>query len=351
MDKVLSIVIPSYNVERFLRQTLDSFQTESILPEIEVLIIDDGSSDNTAAIGKEYETKHPDSFRVISKENGGHGSTINRGIEECQGRYFKVVDGDDWVNTPDLIKLVENLRECHADYVVTNYCEVDDRTGKENPVELTGLKELPYYSETEGKTGEIPFSEIVGKAQIPMHALVIRSEILKREHIRLDEHRFYVDVEYILYPVPFVKTVVYYDLCVYMYRLAQTTQSVSMQGYQKHIQDHIDVIMHLAEFADGYAKQADGESEKVLYINRRIAEMVGEQISIFMSYPADDKEIKKRFIGFERSLKEKNPEIYRLSGDESGTLRLLRVTRFAGYKTIMRMGQKRNHIEGMEQKR
>ena len=72
MDKVLSVVIPSYNVERFLRQTLDSFLDERILKDIEVLIVDDGSSDGTAAIGKEYENTYPDSIRLISKKNGGH---------------------------------------------------------------------------------------------------------------------------------------------------------------------------------------------------------------------------------------------------------------------------------------
>ena len=110
MEKVLTITIPSYNVEKYLNQTLDSFIQEEILADIEVLIVDDGSKDRTPLIGKEYEEKYPGTFRVISKENGGHGSTINRGILEARGRYFKVVDGDDWVNTGDFVKLVKPLR-------------------------------------------------------------------------------------------------------------------------------------------------------------------------------------------------------------------------------------------------
>lgn len=112
MEKILTVTIPSYNVEKYLRQTLDSFLAEEILEEIEVLIVDDGSKDGTAAIGKEYEKNYPGTFRVISKENGGHGSTINRGIQEAKGQYFKVVDGDDWVNTGDFIKLVKALIVC-----------------------------------------------------------------------------------------------------------------------------------------------------------------------------------------------------------------------------------------------
>lgn len=133
MEKILTVTIPSYNVEQYLRQTLDSFLAQEILEEIEVLIIDDGSKDHTAAIGKEYERKYPDTFRVISKKNGGHGSTINRGIQEASGRYFKVVDGDDWVNTEDFVKLVKALKSCTAEYVVTNYYEVNDRTGERTP--------------------------------------------------------------------------------------------------------------------------------------------------------------------------------------------------------------------------
>ena len=252
MEKVLTITIPSYNVEKYLNQTLDSFIQEEILADIEVLIVDDGSKDRTPLIGKAYEEKYPGTFRVISKENGGHGSTINRGIQEARGRYFKVVDGDDWVNTGDFVKLVNSLKTCEADYVVTNYYEVNDKTGEKTPKD---------YKELAGK--EIwKFEEAAAVTQLSMHSLVIKTEILKKNHIRLDEHCFYVDVEYILYPVPYVKNVEFLDLYVYMYRLAVTTQSVSLQGYQRHMQNHIDVILHLTEFFEKYlaAKKKEWET-------------------------------------------------------------------------------------------
>lgn len=332
MEKILTVTIPSYNVEKYLKQTLDSFLAEEILEEIEVLIVDDGSKDGTAAIGKEYERKYPGTFRVISKENGGHGSTINRGIQEAKGRYFKVVDGDDWVNTADFIKLVKALKTCTAEYVVTNYYEVNDKTGEKTPREY---KEL-------GKKKIWKFEEAASVTQIGMHPLVIKTEILKKNQISLDEHCFYVDVEYILYPVPYVNTVEFLDLYVYMYRLAVTTQSVSIQGYQKHIDNHITVILHLTEFFNQYAKT--GTPEKVEYIGKRIAQMVGDQITIFVSFPETDMSIKKKFMDFDRKLKELSPEIYRRSGEESGSLRLFRKTGFRGYKWIVKMCRKRNHI-------
>jgi glycosyltransferase involved in cell wall biosynthesis len=342
MKKILSIVIPSYNVEKYLEQTLISFVETSILGDIEVLVVDDGSKDSTAEIGKRFEEQYPETFRVISKENGGHGSTINKGIEECTGKYFKVVDGDDWVNTSDFKILVEKLKSCDADYIVTNYYEVDDQTGEKTGKDYAQLKQ-------EGmKESRWNFNDVATRAQPAMHALVFRSSILKQNQIRLDEHSFYVDVEYVLYPLPYIESVVYFDLYVYMYRLALATQSVSIQGFRKHIQNHIDVILHLSEFAEKYKKSATKEEQaKVDFIGKRIAQMVGDQITIFMSYSTGDKENKAKFLQFDKDLKEKSEWIYNLSSDESGILRLLRKFNFSGYKQIMGVGKKRNKMEDL----
>ena len=96
MDKLLTISIAAYNVESTLEDALSPFCECENKDKLEVLIIDDGSKDETAEIGKEYERQHPDIFRVISKKNGGWGSTLNVGIQEGKGRYFKQLDGDDY---------------------------------------------------------------------------------------------------------------------------------------------------------------------------------------------------------------------------------------------------------------
>lgn len=348
MGKILSVVIPSYNVEKFLRQTLESFVDEGILDKIEVLIINDGSKDGTEAIGKEYEEKYPQTFRVISKENGGHGSTINRGIEACTGRYFKVVDGDDWVNTSDFKMLVEKLETCEADYVITNYYEVYEESREKVSVEYKSLLKTPEDNAWNGT-----FEEIVGKVIPSMHALVLKTSILKEHQIRLDEHCFYVDVEYILYPLPYVETVAYYNLHVYMYRLGQITQSVSMEGFRKHIENHITVSLNLTKFVEAYRQQTAGMSQKkVDYIGKRVAQMIGDQVTIFMSYPTDNQSVWKQFVHYDKEIKKSSGWMYELSAKESGVLRLLRKTRFHRlcYKLIMRMGQKRNYMEALIEK-
>ena len=335
VDKILTITVPSYNVEKFLENTLESFVDERVLSAIEVLIVDDGSKDNTAEIGRKYEEKYPDTFRVISKENGGHGSTINRGIQEARGKYFKVVDGDDWVDREGFAELVHRLKNCNIDYIFTNYYEVNDGTGELNPITFPGIE----------KEIEMPFEKIANETRISMHALIIKTSILKENHIRLDEHCFYVDVEYILYPIPYVNSVIYFDIFVYMYRLAQVNQSVSMLGYQKHLQNHIDVVLHILDYINEYKKSLDYDTKKDTYMARRIAEMVQTQADIFMSFPLSDKTISKKFKEFDNEVKEKNLYVYKKSGEFSGMLRLLRKTGFKFYSLILRMSKVRNHQE------
>ena len=322
MDKVLTVVIPAYNVGKYVKKTLDSFLDKSILNDIEVLVVDDGSQDDTAKIAQEYQEKYPQTFHLIQKENGGHGSTINRGIEVASGKFFKVVDGDDWVNTKDFVKLVNSLKHCNSDYVFTNYCEVyePDFTIKEKGFSLIDSKEYLFES-------------ICSDIQIPMHALVIRTSILKDHHIRLDEHCFYVDVEYILYPIPYVSTVTFFNLYVYMYRLAISTQSVSTVGYQKHMKDHISVIMHLL----------GASYEKKRYIVQRISEMVLTQSAIYGSYSVTaDKEMKKSFIVFDQAVKAKNNMVYQFAEQSSGKLRALHKAHFHFYALISYFSRIRN---------
>lgn len=336
MEKILTITVPAYNVEKFLDQTLASFVDERMLEMLEVLVIDDGSKDGTAVTGRRYEERYPQTFRVISKENGGHGSAINCGIREAKGTYFKVIDGDDWADTEGLVMLVSKLAECNSDYVITNYYEVDDVTKERAEVRFPSLS----------PEKEMSFEEASKKIQIPMHALVIKTDILKQHDIRLDEHCFYVDVEYVLYPIPYVHTVLYYDIFVYMYRLAQANQSVSMKGFRNHMQNHIDVILHTLDYINACKEQKEMQEKakeaKIRYMSRRIAQMINDQASIFVSFPLSDKEIRKQFQAFDVCLKEKNPLVYKWAGEYSGLLRMLRKTGFRFYAPLATISRLRN---------
>ena len=85
MGKILTIVVPTYNAEKYLRDNLESFEIPELMQDIEVLIINDGSTDHSVDIAREYEARYPDTYRVITKENGGHGSGINCGVAQARG--------------------------------------------------------------------------------------------------------------------------------------------------------------------------------------------------------------------------------------------------------------------------
>lgn len=111
MNKILTITVPSYNTEKYIDECMPFLLDDSIVDDIEILVVSDGSKDKTVEVATKWSEKYPQTIRVIEKENGGHGSTINRGILEARGKYFKVVDGDDWVKTDNLVKLVDFLKK------------------------------------------------------------------------------------------------------------------------------------------------------------------------------------------------------------------------------------------------
>lgn len=333
MSKVLTVAIPSYNVEKFLRMTLNSFICEEeVMKKIEVIVVDDGSKDSTANIGREYEEKYPDTFKIISKENGGHGSAVNCGIENASGKYYKVVDGDDWVNTEDFVKLVSLLEKCNSEYVFTNYYEYYDDVKKQDKVQ--------YGRYENGKSYR--FSDITDMPYIPMHALVIRTDILQNNKIRLDEKCFYVDMEYISFPVPYVKSITYFDLYIYVYRLNLSTQSVSVAGFQKHIDDHLRVTRHLNEFYSQYSASPEMEEAKKSYLKRLVTYTTLTQSTIFSSFPYKDMENRKHFAEFDAELKKNSPEIYEATSASSKKLALLRKYNFKHYTFIQFLSRLRN---------
>ena len=200
MEKILSIVIPAYNVEKYLEKCLASFEIQAILDRIEVLVINDGSKDHTAEIAQWYCEKYPETYFLYNKENGGHGSGINYGIRYATGKYFKVVDGDDWLNTEELEAFVKLLEETDTDIVAADFLCIQDETDA-----ILEEKHCTPCKEQYGHIADLTKGEVMDV--IKMHALTIRTAILKQNPIQIDEHCYYVDCEYITYPIPFVRTV------------------------------------------------------------------------------------------------------------------------------------------------
>ena len=131
MNKVLSISVAAYNAAQDLSRCLDSLVNTSVADFLDIIVVNDGSKDETLALARSYEQRYPDIIRVIDKENGGHGSTINASIPEAMGKYYKIVDSDDWVDKEGLERLVHALMETEADLVLNPFHIIDAQTGKQ----------------------------------------------------------------------------------------------------------------------------------------------------------------------------------------------------------------------------
>ena len=234
---ILSIVVPTYNIEKYIERNIESFlNVEDKLKNLfEVLIINDGSTDNTLQVVTELIEKIDClNIRVINKSNGGHGSAVNKGIEEAKGKYFKIVDGDDWVKKSDFEEYLKRLEKTDVDMVVTNFSK---QFTYENRVELEKVINVEDYY----KNNKIP-------KIFPMHSVTYKTCILKENNIKLTEKIFYVDIQYIVFPLKYINDWEYWNLDVYQYFLGRPDQSMAIENRMKNIEHSRKVTESILEF-------------------------------------------------------------------------------------------------------
>ena len=194
-------------------------------PDAEIIIVDDGSSDDTPLLADNYAKENPDMIKVIHKENGGHGSAVNAGLKAATGTYFKVVDSDDWLDKKALEHLMTQLgewewEEKEIDLVVCNY--IYDHL-YENKTKTMSYRNVFPESEVCGWNSIGRFRP---SQYLVMHALIYRTEILRISKVELPLHTFYVDNIFAYQPLPYVKSICYLNLDLYHYFLGRDDQSV-----------------------------------------------------------------------------------------------------------------------------
>lgn len=280
MEKILTISIAAYNVSAYIKECLDSLVKCRYLDALDIVVVDDGSHDNTVEIVQKYVSKYPDSIRLERKENGGHGSTINRAVSVAKGKYFKVLDGDDWVDAVELDKLLEVLRKISSDLVLTNYTRCPPRNYK--TVDYTNL----FVTDT-----EISMNEYNNRNKfewISMHAIVIRTDVYRNYGFRISEKQFYVDVEFIYFSLVAAKTIYYSPVNVTQYRLGRSGQSVSLEGAYKNISDNIKVAERITNMYYSKTYSIEGK-EAVLYdLVKRVYKSIFVWFSLFKNNEKDN---------------------------------------------------------------
>lgn len=246
--KLLSIVVPSYNSQDYLRNCV-----ESLLPggeAVEILIVNDGSSDDTAKIADEYAKEYPTIVRAIHQKNGGHGEAVNTGMKHATGIYFKVVDSDDWVDLHAYQKVLETLsqfssEESQIDMLVSNYVYENENIKN---------KKVIRYPQVLPMNRVFTWDEIgtFKKGQyMLMHSVIFRTKLLHDCGLKLPKHTFYVDNLFVYLPLVHVKKLYYLNVDFYRYFIGREDQSVNEKNMIRRIDQQIYVNQRMV---DAYVK-------------------------------------------------------------------------------------------------
>ena len=274
-NPILTIGVPAYNVEKYIEKTLISILRCKNAGLIEILVINDGSKDNTAKIVSRFEKKSNGIVRLINKENGGHGSTINRAIKEAKGKYFRLVDGDDWVDSENLDKLIEIMKINNNDIILTTGSyDYIEQSKFENIISYNNLVEgavynfedltYPYYGFT--KYGPL------------LTTGNYKTELLRESGFQISEKKPYVDMEFNAFSIRLAKTITYYNLNIYRYLIGREGQTISRDFWKKKYKDHEYIIFNILK----YISENEYSDKKRNYVlNNIIAPMVDSQVFMF----------------------------------------------------------------------
>lgn len=253
---LLTISVAAYNVEKFIKKTLEScIVPNEYIGKMEVIIVNDGSTDLTGEIAMSYQEKYPNLFNVINKKNGGYGSTINAALSIARGRYFKLLDGDDWFDKEELVKLLDKIENCQCDVLFMKYKRINCKNGK---AEIVG------YGDSEENLVHRNLSK---KKNInwAMHGIAVKTELFLNNKVEITENCFYTDAEYVFYIMTYMNTYLCFDISLYQYRVGDNGQSVSIQGLIKHKEDAKRVLVKMLKiYEDIKDKNLRIEMEKYL---------------------------------------------------------------------------------------
>lgn len=297
--KVLSIIIPSYNVSPYLYHGVYTMLEHRNGNKIQVVIVNDGSKDETVAVAEKLRNRYSEeNIVVLDKQNGGHGSTINEGLKYCTGKYIRIIDGDDWVNSEEMANLIDVLENETTDIVVTDYCEDCATTNimvlHENYRFMQPGKAYMFDDLCYEGYGFSQWGPILATGNF-------RREILV-DSFKLTEKSFYIDMEFDAFSIEKAKTIVYYPFDIYRYFIGRIDQSISENSYKRNYKQHEGVIFNLINY---YCNADISAAKKSYILTKLILPMITAHYVILVQYLKSGKE----YIKFERKLSA-YPQIY-----------------------------------------
>lgn len=245
--KTITFAVPCYNSADYMDTCIESLLACG--DDIEVLIVDDGSEDDTAAKADTWQERFPEVVRAIHKPNGGHGSAVNAGLAVATGLYYKVVDSDDWLDRHSMEDVMAYLRsqresEHPTDMVIGNY--VYEKVFEDSRTEMHYRNVFPERHVFDwSDVGSFNHSQY-----LLMHSVIYRTELLRDMGLALPEHCFYVDNIFVYEPLPHVRSMYYLDVPMYRYFIGREGQSVNEEVMMRRIDQHLRVAREMIDAVD-----------------------------------------------------------------------------------------------------
>lgn len=224
------------------------------MDELDIIIVNDGSKDETPAVAQKYCERYPESVRLINQENKGHGGALNTGCAAAVGKYLKVIDADDWIETQNLPEFVRLLKDCGSDVVLTHYFTRNISTG-----EAKEWKIAPAQFDMAVDFHEIMENWRQYEHGLTFHGITYRTDFYQRKSTPLSERVFYEDHEFAAMPCCWADSVMPVDLFVYDYRIGDVQQSVSDVNQLKRLSHMQKVLRRFMEEGNRFqAKDSAG---------------------------------------------------------------------------------------------
>lgn len=307
-NKILSISIAAYNVEKYLDETLASLLCEAeMIEKLDVIIVDDGSADCSAQIAQKYVDLYPGSFRLVRKQNGGHGSTLNTSVPLAEGKYFKMLDGDDWFDGTQLEELVNTLEQSEEDVILSPYQRVYQESHGSELVNRHHMDAGRSYKSPEVFEGVLE--------EIYAAELTVRTEILQNKTFHITEKCAFTDDEYVFTTILYATTYKKILNTVYQYRIGVEGQTISDQGRRAHWLDAgwvaVSMLHRLSE-----EKMSTEVSQKVPFLYRFIHRTADFQCRNFI-YAENMKICEEEFFRFSNTMETIDREFEKYLTDTS----------------------------------
>lgn len=302
-NKLLTIVIPAYNVEIYLRRCLDSILIESVMDKVQVIVVNDGSKDKTSKIAHEYEKKYPHYFQVIDKENGNYGSCMNVGLQRAKGKYFRTLDADDWYETSLYERYIDQLSQSDADLILSERLEVKLKSNWKSHVAfdstvLTNV-DLPLSSDMWENQSILKVAYVMGFAY--------RTDLIRESKLRWTENSFFTDAEYCVWPLPYVKTVRFVPIPLYVYVRDVAGQSTDPSIRTRNLQHFFKVSKKVVNY---YLNYQDNNKVAGLMEKFIISDLLN---NIYVTLIFDGLKYQQIIDEFENIVKQ-SKELYRRTG-------------------------------------